>query len=163
MIHQLLEGGKPMLRVIVVSIIATLSGAAGQILMRRGMQIVGPLENYAPLELLAYFWRALCQPYVIAGTVMSAIFYFALLAALSWTGVTVAFPLTAFELAFAGLLAVFFLKEAVPPIRWVGIALVTMGVILVGVSGADGSGTGKDPLNSSKSHTTGGDQSVHIK
>jgi drug/metabolite transporter (DMT)-like permease len=152
-----------MFRVIVVSIIATLSGAAGQILMRRGMQIIGPLENYAPLELIAYFWRALCQPYVIAGTVMSAIFYFALLAALSWTGVTVAFPLTALEYDFAGLLAVSFLKEAVPPIRWVGIALVTAGVIMISISGADGSGTGKDPLVTSKSHTTGGDCSVHTK
>jgi drug/metabolite transporter (DMT)-like permease len=152
-----------MFRVIVVSIIATLSGAAGQILMRRGMQIVGPLENYAPLELLAYFWRALCQPYVIAGTVMSAIFYFALLAALSWTGVTVAFPLTALELAFAGLMAVFILKEAVPPLRWAGIALVTIGVIMVSFSGVDGPPTRSDPLKSEASHSTGGDQSVHIK
>ncbi len=150
-----------MLRVIVVSIIATLSGAAGQILMRRGMQIVGPLEEYAPLEMLAYFWRALCQPYVIAGTVMSAIFYFALLAALSWTGVTVAFPLTALEYAFAGLLAVSFLKEVVPPIRWAGIALVTVGVILISVSSNESGRDGKGPLAAEKSHFKGGEKSVH--
>ena len=150
-----------MFRVIVVSIIATLSGAAGQVLMRRGMQIVGPLEEYAPLEMLAYFWRAFCQPYVIAGTVMSAIFYFALLAALSWTGVTVAFPLTALEYAFAGLLAVSFLKEAVPPIRWAGIALVTVGVILISVSSNESGRGGKGPQAAEKSHFKGGEKGVH--
>ena len=40
-----------------------------------------------------------------------------LLAVLSWTGVTVAFPLTALEYGFAAVLAVFILKEAVPPMR----------------------------------------------
>ena len=151
-----------MLRVIVVSIVATLSGAAGQVLMRRGMQIVGPLEDYAPLAMLAYFWRALCQPYVIAGTVMSAIFYFALLAALSWTGVTIAYSLTALEYAFAGLLAVSFLKEAVPPIRWAGIALVTVGVILVSVSSNEGAKNPKAPQASTQSHPTGGGSRAHL-
>jgi drug/metabolite transporter (DMT)-like permease len=125
-----------MFRVLIVTAIATLSGAAGQILMRKGMQIVGPLESYAPLDLLSYFWRALCQPYIIGGTIASGILYFALLAALSWTGVSVVFPLTALEYGFAAVLSIFILKEPVPPIRWAGIALVIIGVVLIGLSGS---------------------------
>jgi drug/metabolite transporter (DMT)-like permease len=115
--------------------IATCAGALGQILMRRGMQIVGSLESYAVLDLLSYFWRALCQPYVIGGTVLSAVFYFCILAALSWTDVTVAIPLTALEYGFTAVLAVTILKEAVPPVRWAGIVFVIIGVVLISFGG----------------------------
>ncbi|MCW5977375.1 MAG: EamA family transporter [Bryobacteraceae bacterium] len=126
-----------MFRVIVATLIATSAGAVGQILMRRGMQIVGPLESYAPLDLVAYFWRALCQPYVIGGTILSAVFYFCILAALSWTDVTVAIPLTAIEYGFTAVLAVTILKEAVPPLRWAGIVFVVIGVVLISAGGGD--------------------------
>jgi drug/metabolite transporter (DMT)-like permease len=123
-----------MVRVLIASLVATFSGAVGSVLMRKGMQAVGPLENYAPLELISFFWRALCQPYVIAGTVFSAVFYFAFLAALSWTDVTVAFPLTAFEYGFTALLAILVLREQVPAMRWIGIAIVTIGLLLIAMT-----------------------------
>lgn len=126
-----------MLRVLVAMTIATASAAYGQILVRRGMLQVGSLEDYAPWPVIAYFWHALCNPYVIGGTVLNAIFYFLFLAALSWTGVTVVLPMTAIEYGFAALLAVILLKESVPPVRWMGIALVIVGVILIARSGGD--------------------------
>ncbi len=126
-----------MLRVLIAMSIAAASAAYGQILVRRGMLQVGSLENYAPGALLAYFWHALCNPYVIGGTILNAVFYFLFLAALSWTHVTVALPMTAIEYGFAALLAVMILKEAVPPIRWAGIAMVIIGVILIARGGGD--------------------------
>jgi len=129
-----------LIRVIIAMVLATAAAAVGQILLRKGMQVVGPLESYAPLEMGAYFLRALFQPYVIGGTVLSAVFYFGMLAALSWTGVTVVLPLTAIEYGFATVLAVTILKEAVPPLRWAGIAFVIIGVILVSAGG------GEEPL-----------------
>jgi drug/metabolite transporter (DMT)-like permease len=118
-------------------IIASMSAAYGQILVRRGMLQVGSLENYAPWPVITYFWHALCNPYVIGGTVLNAVFYFLFLAALSWTGVTVVLPMTAIEYGFAALLAVTLLKESVPPARWIGIALVIVGVILIARGGGD--------------------------
>jgi drug/metabolite transporter (DMT)-like permease len=126
-----------MLRVIVAMTIAAASAALGQIMVRRGMQQIGSLENYAPMALMVYFWHALCNGYVIVGTVLNAVFYFLFLAALSWTGVTVVLPMTAIEYIFAALLAVMMLKEQVPVIRWAGIALVVIGVILVARSGGE--------------------------
>ena len=126
-----------MLRVVIVMVLATGSAALGQILLRRGMMEVGSLENYAPMALVTYFWHALCNPYVIGGTILNAVFYFMFLAALSWTEVTVALPMTAIEYGFAAVLAVLILKERVPPIRWGGIALVVLGVILIARGGGD--------------------------
>lgn len=126
-----------MLRVIIAMTIAAGSAAYGQILVRRGMLQVGSLESYAPMQVIAYFWHALCNPYVIGGTILNAVFYFLFLAALSWTGVTVALPMTAIEYGFAAFLAVTILKESVPPTRWFGIALVVVGVILIARGGGD--------------------------
>jgi drug/metabolite transporter (DMT)-like permease len=126
-----------MLRVVVAMTIATGSAAFGQILVRRGMLQVGSLENYAPWPLIIYFWQALCNPYVIGGTVLNAVFYFLFLATLSWTGVTVALPMTAIEYGFAALMAVTILKESVPPIRWMGILLVVIGVFLIARGGGE--------------------------
>jgi drug/metabolite transporter (DMT)-like permease len=126
-----------MLRIIVAMTIAAGSAAFGQILVRRGMLQVGSLENYAPWPLVTYFWHALCNPYVVGGTILNAVFYFLFLAALSWTGVTVALPMTAIEYGFAALMAVTILKESVPPVRWVGIALIMIGIILIARGGGD--------------------------
>jgi drug/metabolite transporter (DMT)-like permease len=129
--------GGEMLRVLVAMTIAAASAAVGQILVRRGMQQVGSLENYAPLALASYFWQALCNPYVILGTVLNAVFYFLFIAALSWTDVTVVLPMTAIEYAMAAVLAVMILKEKVPAMRWTGIALVIFGVILIARGGGE--------------------------
>ncbi len=126
-----------MLRVIIAMTLATGSAALGSILLRRGMLQVGSLENYSPGPLIAYFWHALCNPWVIWGTVLNGLFYFLFMAALSWTGVTVAIPMTAMEYGFAALLAVAILKESVPPVRWIGIIFVVLGVVLIARGGGD--------------------------
>jgi len=126
-----------MLRVIIAMTIAAGSAALGQIMVRRGMMEVGSLENYAPMALITYFWHTVCNPYVIGGTILNAVFYLLFLATLSWTDVTVALPMTAIEYGFAAVLAVLILKERVPPIRWAGIALVVLGVIFIARGGGD--------------------------
>ncbi len=126
-----------MLRVLIAMTIAAASAAYGQILVRRGMLQVGSLEHYAPLAVITYFWHALCNPYVIGGTVLNAVFYFLFMAALSWTGVTVALPFSAIEYGFAAVLAVTILKESVPTVRWMGIALVIIGVVLIARGGGE--------------------------
>jgi drug/metabolite transporter (DMT)-like permease len=125
-----------MMRILVAMTVACLSAALAQILVRKGMQQVGSLDTWAPLELVRYFWRALTNPWVVAGTVGNALFYFLFLAVLSWTEVTVALPLTALEYAMAAGLSVWLLKEAVPPLRWAGITLVIAGVLLISLAQA---------------------------
>ena len=126
-----------MLRVLIAMTVAAASAAIGQILVRRGMQQVGSLENYAPMALVAYFWHAATNWYVIMGTALNTVFYILFLAALSWTDVTVALPMTAIEYGFAAVLAVIFLKEQVASVRWFGIALVIVGVIFIARGGGE--------------------------
>ncbi len=122
-----------MLRVLSAMIGACISASIGQILVRRGMLQVGELSGWSPRYLTVYFWHALTNPWVIAGTVGNALFYFLFLAVLSWAPVAVALPLTALEYAIAAVLGILFLREPVPPLRWTGIALVIAGVVLIGL------------------------------
>jgi drug/metabolite transporter (DMT)-like permease len=126
-----------MLRVVIAMTIAAASAALGQIYVRRGMQQIGSLENYAPMALLIYFWNAATNLNVIAGTALNTVFYLLFLATLSWTDVTVALPMTAIEYGFAAFLAIIMLKEQVSLLRWIGIALVVVGVILIARTGAE--------------------------
>lgn len=124
-----------MLRVIIAMIVASAATAGGQVLIKKGMQTIGSLETYQPMALLSYFGQALSNPYVILGTILNGVFYFLLIASLSWADVTVAVPFTAIEYVFAAILAVTILQEVVSPVRWAGIVLVIVGVVLVSVSG----------------------------
>lgn len=63
-----------MVRVIVAMTSAAGVAALGQIILRRGMREVGSLETYVPLSRLSYLGQALSNPYVIAGTILNAIF-----------------------------------------------------------------------------------------
>lgn len=120
-----------MLRVLIAMIVAAALTAIGQILIRRGMQQVGSLEQFQASLLLSYFGEAMLNPNVILGTFLHAIVYLLILTALSWADVTVAVPFTAIEYFFAALLAVTLLQETVSPLRWAGIGLIIVGVILI--------------------------------
>lgn len=124
-----------MLKVLMAMTVAAAAAAVGQIFVRQGMQQVGSFDAYAPLAIVAYFGRALMNPYVIAGTALNAVFYFLFLASLSWADVTVVLPMTALEFGIAAALAVIILDEAVPNLRWAGIGLVVLGVVLITYAG----------------------------
>ena len=126
-----------MLKVLMAMTIAAAAAAVGQIFVRQGMQQVGSFEAYAPSAIVAYFGRALVNPYVITGTALNAVFYVLFLASLSWADVTVVLPMTALEFGMAAALAVIILGEAVPNLRWAGIALVILGVMLITFAGQD--------------------------
>jgi drug/metabolite transporter (DMT)-like permease len=136
-----------MVRTLSAMTIACAAAAVGQILVRHGMQQVGPLESWEALALVRFLWRAMTNVSVLGGTVLNAVFYVLFLAVLSWSEVTVALPLTALEYLFAAILSVMILKEAVPGLRWAGIILVIGGVILIGLSDT-GPGRAGEPAGS---------------
>ena len=126
-----------MLKVVLAMTVAAAAAAAGQIFVRQGMQQVGSLDVYAPTAVVGYFGQAFLNPYVLVGTVLNALFYFLFLAALSWADVTIVLPMTALEFGMAAVLAVIILGEAVPNLRWTGILLVILGVILITYAGQE--------------------------
>jgi drug/metabolite transporter (DMT)-like permease len=124
-----------MTRVIVAMCLAGLSAGTGQTFLRVGAQQIGEINDYALGPLLSWFGSAVANPWMITGTALNAVCYGFLIAALSWTSATIVLPLSALEYGFAALLAVAWLGEAIPPLRWAGICVVIVGVLMIGAGG----------------------------
>jgi uncharacterized membrane protein len=83
------------------------------------------------VQLLAYL-HVLRNPMVDGGTVLLALGLFANLSLLSWADLSYVLPVTATGYAFSAIVGWAVLGEHVSRGRWVGVALITLGAILVG-------------------------------
>jgi uncharacterized membrane protein len=106
--------------------IASLLGGVGHVVLAKGMKIVGADPGGSPLA------RTLSNPWVLLGVALQAAFFFMYMALLSREDVSKILPLTTLSYVVVGLLAQFMLAEAVTPLRWTGIGLIVLGVLLVG-------------------------------
>jgi drug/metabolite transporter (DMT)-like permease len=77
-------------------------------------------------------WRllltVLINPWVALGICLLILFFCSYLTALSWADLTYVLPATALSYVLMALLARVFLHENVTLLRWLGVALITMGV-----------------------------------
>ncbi|MCC6346067.1 MAG: EamA family transporter [Nitrospirales bacterium] len=119
------------MRTFLVLLLATLSAAIGEALLSYGMRKGGAVDLTVPSQWLALVLSVVRNPYVLAGALFLAVFFFLYLAALSWADLSFVMPLTAMSYLFAALLARFALKEEVSWFRWSGTAIIAIGIILV--------------------------------
>lgn len=100
----------------------------GNLLLTAGMHQIGPTITVSPLAYL----HVLRNPLVDLGVALLAVWLFANLSLLSWADLSYVLPITAAGYALAAILGWATLGERVSHGRWVGIALITAGAILVG-------------------------------
>ena len=100
-----------MIRTTLVLWFAMACDGIGNIFFRRGMQSVGPLEQYRIGPLLRYFLKTIRSPHIFLGVLCSIVFFFLWLAVLSWADVSWALPMNAVEYVFVAVTAMIFLKE----------------------------------------------------
>lgn len=111
--------------------VGILMGALGGILMKVGATKIGQLEINSVGQLVHYIFVLLTNPYSLAGILlyfMSAVVWSYLLIKLDISFVQ---PILALTYVVTPILAIFILKEHVPMIRWLGIAVIIMGVYIV--------------------------------
>ena len=104
---------------------------AGDLMLKRGMSQIGAVR--LTVSGLGQAFRLT----VTSGTIWVGIlfltgFMLSYMMVLSWADYSYVMPAGAFGYALLTLLAVVFLHEAVSPRRWVGVALICVGVLLVG-------------------------------
>ena len=107
------------------------AGTGGELCVSRAMKSIGEIHDFRPLSLLHFVGRALRLPWLWAGIALMALGFFSLLAILSFLEVSFVVPVSALSYAAGALGAKFFLGERITPHRWIGIAIVTVGVTLV--------------------------------
>jgi len=109
---------------------------AGQLLLKKGMMAVGRIDAAFFSQPFQALWRIFTtSPFVILGLGLysfGAIFW---LIVLSRVNLSYAYPLIALTYVLIPLAAWLVLHEpAIPLIRWVGMAIIIVGVVLVAQS-----------------------------
>jgi drug/metabolite transporter (DMT)-like permease len=120
-----------MLKTIIIMILAVTAGTVGDILLAKGMKQLGDLSTMNLRGIIEVALRAMTEWKIVVGTAMLALFFFLWLAVLSWEDLSVALPMQALNYVLVAVLAKYLLHEEVSPLRWGGIALVCVGVILI--------------------------------
>jgi drug/metabolite transporter (DMT)-like permease len=106
-------------------------GTCGEMCVSRAMKVVGEVKDFRPLAIAKVILRALRVGWMWGGVGMMATAFFALLGVLSVENVSFVVPVTALSYLAGACGGTFFLGERVTPQRWLGVALVVIGVTLV--------------------------------
>lgn len=111
--------------------VIVLCNTAGDVLMTAGMKRWGELEHLRPSAIGRMLAGALRVPQVLGGIAALAVAFFTLLSLLSVANVSFAVPATGSSYLLETLLAKYVLKEQVSWRRWMGVALVVAGLVMI--------------------------------
>jgi drug/metabolite transporter (DMT)-like permease len=104
--------------------LVALCAPLGDTCLSRGMTSLPALSLTHPTSLIA----AVFTPWIALGIALLIGFFASYLTALSWADLTFVLPATAFGNVIVALFARFWLHESISWQRWLGIALITIGV-----------------------------------
>ena len=110
----------------VCAVVVVLSNVFGNFFMKRGM----PAELPGPLAYIT----ALFQPWVALGVALMVLWMMSRMALLSWADLSYVLPVTSIGYVLVALAGKFLLHEVITGRRWMGIALIMVGVAIVGAS-----------------------------
>lgn len=106
-------------------------GVAGDLTLKHAMRQIPPPARFDAQELgrMAAYVAGSLQ--VKAGIALLALNFAMLLAVLSCMELSVIGPARALSYLFLTVMAALVLRERVPPLRWAGVALITVGVAVI--------------------------------
>jgi uncharacterized membrane protein len=119
---------KTFLAILVIVIFAPL----GSVLLGKGMKGVGSATDWKLHDLLPVLARILSNPYIWMGIASLLTFFVAYMVVLSWADYSYVQPSTSLSYASVAILSHFLLAEHISALRWFGIAVICMGVFIVG-------------------------------
>jgi drug/metabolite transporter (DMT)-like permease len=118
---------------IVYILISVLTGAIGQVLLKKGMGSMGPL-TLSMNQLGSILWRIGTNPYVIIGLAIyvgGMVFW---LTALSRVDLSYAYPFASLSYVVMLVASWQLFKEDITPLRLLGTSVVCLGVLLISQS-----------------------------
>jgi drug/metabolite transporter (DMT)-like permease len=122
------------MREFLVLTLLVVSGTSGELCITHAMKSLGEMHDFRPTALLHFVWRAVRVGWVWLGVSLMAVAFFSLLAMLSFENVSFVVPVTAISYAAGAVGATVFLRERINMQRWVGVAIVCLGVTIVWLS-----------------------------
>jgi drug/metabolite transporter (DMT)-like permease len=104
----------------------------GNVLLGKGMKSVGPATRWAPADLWNVFVRICSSGYIWLGVASLLTFFVAYMLVLTWADYSYVQPASSFSYAMVAVLGYLLLGEVISPLRWLGIGMICLGVLIVG-------------------------------
>ena len=119
---------------IVYILISVLGGAAGQVLLKKGMTQIGEVKAVSISEVTRVVAAGATNPRILLGVFFEALFFASLLILMAKSDISFLWPLTGLSFVFATFAAIWFLGEKVSTVRWVGVCLIMLGAAFISYS-----------------------------
>jgi len=104
----------------------------GNVLLSSGMKQVGPMTFHSASEFFGVFVRVFTSGAIWLGIASLFVYFISYMLVLSWADYSYVQPSTAMGYVIVALLGHFVLHETVTPLRWIGVSLIFLGVLVVG-------------------------------
>ena len=119
------------LKTLIMVLLMVVCANTGDLMLKRGMSQIGPV-TISFSGLLHTFASTLHNGAIWLGILFLIGFTLSYMTAVSWADYSYVMPAGAFGYAIQTMLAVVVLHEVVTPRRWIGVAMICIGVLLVG-------------------------------
>ena len=117
---------------LILVVISVLLGVLGQLLLKMGMTEVGPLEFEGGVGgLVKVGIQVFGNLKVIGGFAAYGISSLFWIAVLSKINLSLAYPMLALNYVLVPLTARLFLGESIPSLRWLGMGVIIVGVVII--------------------------------
>jgi len=120
------------LKTFVMILIMIVAGPLGNVLLGKGMQGVGTTTIASASDLAHVAGRVFTSSAIWLGVASLLTFFVANILVLSWADYSFVQPASSMAYGVVALMSVFVLGEGVSPLRWAGIAIICLGVFIVG-------------------------------
>jgi uncharacterized membrane protein len=107
-------------------------GPLGNVLLGKGMKRIGAVRVETLPEAFSTLFRVFGSGTIWLGIASLITFFVAYMLVLSWADYSYVQPASSGAYAVVALLAHFMLHEVVTPLRWVGVGIICLGVLVVG-------------------------------
>ena len=113
-------------------LISIVLGPLGNVFLGKAMKGVGPIASGTVLDLALIASRVLMTGYVWLGIACLLVFFIVHMLLLTWADYSYVQPATSLSYVSITMLSYFILGETISPLRWLGVALICLGVFVVG-------------------------------
>lgn len=120
------------LKTALMILVMIFAGPLGNVLLGKGMKHAGALHIWPPAALLTTGIHIFATPAIWLGIGSLILFLISYMLVLSWADYTYVQPAASLAYGVVALLSWAILGEHVPPLRWLGIAIICVGVFVVG-------------------------------
>jgi drug/metabolite transporter (DMT)-like permease len=107
------------------------AGTGGELCVSKAMKSIGEVHDFRPKALFRFVLRSAQLPWMWMAVSLMSLGFFSLLGILSFQEVSFVVPVSALSYAAGAFGAKLFLGERITRNRWIGIAVVCLGVTIV--------------------------------